>query len=126
MAVITEKLPNEPIWELLLTALELYPHHVVVADSLSRLEADYAQLVTDMLYMRREIIKAFPPSMFEPHGHIAQERPYITVIAPGNFDFIVAAFAVLSLGGAFMPICRYLVPNTTLTQELTASHLISE
>ncbi|KAE8352206.1 hypothetical protein BDV28DRAFT_149241 [Aspergillus coremiiformis] len=117
MASIVENLPNEPIWHLLLKALTSYPHHIIVDDAQSGLEADYTQLVTDMLHMRREILKALPPSMLDCDYRIIPQRPYITIIAPGNLDYIVAAFAVLSIGGAFAPIASNLLPEE-------ASHLI--
>ncbi|KAE8152784.1 hypothetical protein BDV25DRAFT_170018 [Aspergillus avenaceus] len=95
MAPIIEQLPNEPFF-----------HHL-----LRGVEANYFNLLTDVLYMRQRIRHAVPASMFDSHGRIDSKRPYMIVLAPGNYDYLVAALAILACGGAFAPIASSLTPE---------------
>lgn len=106
MAPIIERLPNEPLFRHVLEAFTANPDHVLLRDQGNGIEANCAQLLVDMLYMRRQIIQALPVSMFDSRQIIIPERPFIVVLAPGNYDYIVAAFGTLCCGAAIAPICK--------------------
>ncbi|KAF4219339.1 hypothetical protein CNMCM8980_003070 [Aspergillus fumigatiaffinis] len=111
MAIITEQLPNEPLFHHLLQLFTAHPHHVLIHDPKNGVEADYSQLLTDILHMRQQIYQAIPTSMFDSERRINPERPFIIILAPGNYDYIVAALAILACGGALAPICSKLTPE---------------
>lgn len=107
MAPIVEWLPNEPLFHHVLDVFTTNPDYVLVHDWVKGTEANCQQLLTDMLYMRRQIIQALPVSIFDSRKSIVPEKPYILVLAPGNYDFMVAAFSILCCGAAFAPIGMY-------------------
>lgn len=102
-----EWLPNEPLFHHMLDAFTTNPDHVLLHDWVKGTEATCTQLLTDMLHMRRQIVQALPTSMFDSRSRIVTERPFIAVLAPGNFDFVVAAFSILCCGAAFTSIGTY-------------------
>jgi malonyl-CoA/methylmalonyl-CoA synthetase len=112
MAPITYGLPNEPFFHHLLEAFRADPGRILIDDPANGVKANYAQLLTDMLYLCREIRKQLPKQMFDAKGRISQERPYISIIAPGNYDYLVAAYATLALGGAIAAKCECSRNNT--------------
>ncbi|KNG80237.1 hypothetical protein ANOM_011378 [Aspergillus nomiae NRRL 13137] len=106
MAPIIEQLPNEPLFDHLLHSFTAHPRHVLVHDPKNGVEADCSQLLTDILHMRHQIFQALPASSFDAQRRIDPENPYVIVLAPGNYDYIVAALSTLACGGAFAPICK--------------------
>ncbi|KAB8257941.1 hypothetical protein BDV32DRAFT_160308 [Aspergillus pseudonomiae] len=111
MAPIIEQLPNEPLFDHLLHSFTAHPRHVLVHDPKNGVEADCSQLLTDILYMRHQIFQALPASSFDARRRIDPENPYVIVLAPGNYDYIVAALSTLACGGAFAPISSTLAPE---------------
>jgi malonyl-CoA/methylmalonyl-CoA synthetase len=100
------KLPNEPFFEHLIKARNEV-QHVVIHDPNSGVDANYTQLFTDVLNMRQAIYEALPRSMFDDKLIIVEEAPFIFVLTPGNYEFIVASLAILGLGGALVPLCEF-------------------
>lgn len=100
------RFPNEEIFLQLLKAAKASQRDAVV-DWNRGISADYIQLLTDVIQMRQKIWSQLPRSTFDERGIIASERPYIFILAPASYPFIVAAFAVLSIGAAISPMCRW-------------------
>ncbi|KAF7719262.1 AMP-binding domain-containing protein [Penicillium ucsense] len=117
MAPFIRKLPNEPLFRHLLNALRNTPSNVLLRDYTTGLTATCSQFLMDMLHMREQIIKQLPPSMLDSEGRIASTRPYIRILAPRHYDFLVAAFAILSCGGAWASLA------TTLSKD-EASYIV--
>jgi malonyl-CoA/methylmalonyl-CoA synthetase len=94
--------PNElPFTHLLKTASQKQ-EHIVIKDTTLGVDANYAQLLTDILHMRDVLREQLPASMLDGHGLIVETTPYIFIVAPVNYEFIVTFLAILSLGGAFV------------------------
>ncbi|GFF36871.1 hypothetical protein IFM51744_03272 [Aspergillus udagawae] len=104
------KLPNEPFFEHLVKSWNEV-QHVVIHDPQNGVDADYTQLFTDVLNMRQAIYEALPRSMFDDKRIIVEESPFIFILAPGNYEFIVASFAILALGGALVPLSTSVLPE---------------
>ncbi|GAB1192532.1 hypothetical protein APSETT444_001724 [Aspergillus pseudonomiae] len=97
-------LPNEPLFAQLLH-LSKHTQHVVIHDSASGVEANAAQLLASMMAMRQSIYDSLPKTDFNEKGLVVGHMPSMLVIAPGNYEYFVAAFATLSLGAAVVPTC---------------------
>lgn len=101
MTVIVERLPDDPLFRRISEAFTNHPDYVLVKDWKKGSEATCMQLLVDMLYLRRQIVQHLPDGMFDFRQRINQERPYILILAPGNYDFIVAAYGALCSCAAF-------------------------
>ncbi|KAI9367680.1 hypothetical protein BJX61DRAFT_551183 [Aspergillus egyptiacus] len=120
-----EQLPNEPLLHHILRHFPAHPRHVLVRDAKNAVAADCSQLLRDMLHMRRQMRRTLPPCMFDAQGRIDSERPYVIILAPGNYDFVVAALATLACGGAFAPVATTLSPEEVcLLLEMTKASCI--
>lgn len=98
------RFPNEEIFLQLLKAASTSQRDAVI-DFNRGISADYVQLLTDVVQMRQKIWSELPKSTFDERGIIAPEAPYVFIFAPASYPFIVAAFAVLSIGAAISPMC---------------------
>ena len=101
--IISTELPNEPTFDQLLRVSRQI-NHIIIHDPKHEVDADYAQLLTDLLRMRGSLYEVLPKSLFDEHDILREENPYILILAPGGYEFIVAAFAILSIGGALVPL----------------------
>ncbi|KAK2758037.1 hypothetical protein FQN54_004443 [Arachnomyces sp. PD_36] len=96
-------LPNEPTFVQLLN-LSNDSERVAVCDLRNGKTAGYKQLITDVLALRRSIYESLPKSMFDGNGILGADTPYILVQAQNGYEYFVATFAILSIGGALVPI----------------------
>ncbi|KAL4876010.1 hypothetical protein BJY04DRAFT_223495 [Aspergillus karnatakaensis] len=104
--------PDDPIFaQLLQVARDV--NHVIVHDPGNKVDADYAQLLTDILRMQTELRAALHQPMFSDDGILLEQTPYIFILADGKYEFIVAAFAILSIGGAVVPLSPTTSPEET-------------
>ena len=46
--------------------------------------------------------------MFDEKGRMKGENPYIFILSRGNYEFIVASFSVLAMGGALVPLGKFM------------------
>lgn len=99
------RLPNEDIFLQLLAAANSSRRDAVI-DFNRGIRADYTQLLTDIIQMRQRIWSELPRMTFDDKGIIVPERPYIFILAPASYPFIVASFAALSIGAAICPMCK--------------------
>jgi malonyl-CoA/methylmalonyl-CoA synthetase len=105
--ITNEGLPNEPFFEQLL-ALPRKVNHVVVHDPNTGVDADPVQLLTDLACMRSFLRASLPRSMFDETDIFLQEdKPYVFVLSNGNYEFIIAALSILSIGGAVVPLREF-------------------
>ncbi|KAB8272175.1 hypothetical protein BDV30DRAFT_227580 [Aspergillus minisclerotigenes] len=92
------KLPNDPIFHQLLK-LAKAGQDAVIVDPAREVNADFTQILTDLLQMRREIYARLPTSIFNGTGLVAQEAPFYTfILAPTSYLVFVASYAALSVG----------------------------
>ena len=90
--------PNDPIFTSVLP-LARDVKRVIVHDPDLGLEATYGQLVTDILHARNQLKKQLSSQLHE-NGKILNDDYHIGVLAPSNYEFAVAAFAILAMGGS--------------------------
>ncbi|KAE8394397.1 hypothetical protein BDV23DRAFT_190022 [Aspergillus alliaceus] len=102
-------LPNEPIFHRLIENSRLVTG-TIVHDPTCHVDAGYRQLLQDVLALRQCLYKKLPASAFDAKGVIVEDEPYIFILSPGNYEFIVAVFAVLACGGAVVPLAPGVLP----------------
>ncbi|KNG91516.1 hypothetical protein ANOM_000011 [Aspergillus nomiae NRRL 13137] len=119
-------LPNEPLFAQLLH-LSKHTQHVVIHDSASGVEANAAQLLASMMTMRRSIYDSLPKTKFNEKALVAGNMPSLLVIAPGGYEYFVAAFATLSLGAAVVPTSMGIMPEEAhyLLQRCTSTCILA-
>lgn len=101
------KLPNEPIFRRLVENNKTV-HNVIIHDPSYGLNAKYPQLLHDILALRQRLYECLPGSMFDEKGRMKGDNPYILILSRGNYEFIVAAFSILALGGALVPLGKFM------------------
>lgn len=101
--------PNEPQFKRLVQHCLESPDQVAVYDKVFGIVASYEQLLRDIEATRRLLVKSLPRSMFDTNQAIISKDQtlFVAVLAPGNYEFLVAALAVLATGGAFVPLCEW-------------------
>lgn len=100
------RLPNEPIFRRLVENNKTI-HNVIVYDPSCGVNAKYPQLLHDILALRQRLHECLPGSMFDEKGRMKEGNPYVLILSRGNYEFIVAAFAILAIGGALVPLGRF-------------------
>ncbi|MCJ1348491.1 hypothetical protein MMC31_006723, partial [Peltigera leucophlebia] len=109
----SSKLPNEPIFRRLVENNKTV-HNVIVHDPSCGVNAKYPQLLRDILALRQRLYECLPVSMFDEKGRMKGDNPYILILSRGNYEFIVAAFSVLAIGGALVPLGPNILPEEAL------------
>jgi malonyl-CoA/methylmalonyl-CoA synthetase len=56
--------------------------------------------------------------MFDEQNILREDNPYIFILSRGDYEFIVAAFAILSIGGALVPLCELLIMTVLGVEEI--------
>lgn len=97
--------PNEPIFTQL-SKVSQEVNHVIVQDPQVGVEADYGQFLADLLQTRQGLQESIPDSILDDKRLLPEDKPYVFLLTDGNYNFIVGAFSILSLGGAFVPLGR--------------------
>ncbi|KAE8309938.1 hypothetical protein BDV41DRAFT_590813 [Aspergillus transmontanensis] len=105
--------PNEPIFvQLLRVSREV--SHVIVQDPQTDVEADYGQFLADLLQTRQGLQESVPGSLLDGKRLLREDNPYVFLLTDGNYNFIVGAFSILSVGGAFVPLSTQVLPEEAL------------
>jgi malonyl-CoA/methylmalonyl-CoA synthetase len=66
--------------------------------------ADHRQLIHDVLQMSERIYDTIPPLSFDNSGLLREENMFILLLAPNGYEFVVGCLAILSVGGAVVPL----------------------
>ncbi|KAK4096247.1 acetyl-CoA synthetase-like protein [Parathielavia hyrcaniae] len=98
--------PNEPLWIGLLERARTIPE-AILNDTTLGVKISLAQLLHDVAHVRRKLREMLPSAFFEPAhdgggGLIKASAPYIGLSTRPNYEFYVAALAILSVGGAIV------------------------
>lgn len=97
-----ETFPNDPIFNQLLSVAR-QSRGTVVYDA-TGIEADYARFFRDVSRLRAILQRQLPQSAFNEHGLVDENSPFICVLSAGGYEFIISFFAILSIGGACVPL----------------------
>ncbi|KAJ5675649.1 hypothetical protein N7462_008546 [Penicillium macrosclerotiorum] len=120
LALILEEdggFPNDAIFATNLIPVAREIKRAVFHDPAKDLNVTYDQFLTDVVYMRRQL-KAHLSSFIDPqNGSMFAEPVLICTLAPANYEFAVAAFAILALGATIVPL------PTNTTPALVFHHL---
>lgn len=81
--------------------------NVIVHDPSCGVNAKYPQLLHDILALRQRLYECLPLSKFDEKGRMKGDNPYILILSRGNYEFIVASFSVLAMGGALVPLGKF-------------------
>ncbi|KAL4953663.1 hypothetical protein BDW69DRAFT_194642 [Aspergillus filifer] len=104
--------PHDPIFSSLLP-LARDVKRIIVHDPDLGIEANYDQLFTDIIHARHQLKKQLC-SQLDEHGKIFKGEYHVGVLAPSNYEFAVAAFAILALGGSVVALPIGLPPDVIL------------
>ncbi|KAM5475932.1 hypothetical protein MauCBS54593_000614 [Microsporum audouinii] len=110
------ELPNEPIFVQLLK-VSRQVDHVIVHDANRGITADFTQLLADILQTRCSLRASLPGSVLGSNRLLKDTNPYVLLLPDGHYDFIIGAYSILSIGGAFVPLV-----TTILSEE--AMHIL--
>ena len=94
-------LPANPLFTRLLTLAHRAERRPAIRDVHAGIEKDVAELLSDALNLRRVLKSHLTPDTIQDL-HDGNEV-YISVTAPGGYEFAVAILAVLALGAAASP-----------------------
>ena len=94
-------LPCCPIFNRLLRFAHERPPKLVVRDDTAKTEANYLQLLTDVLAVRNRLHGILGETVL---GRLNRgEEVYIAILAAGGYEYVVAMLAVLATGAAAVP-----------------------
>lgn len=101
----TNILPNSPLFAKLLRYAHRRPQRVVVRDVNAGVEKTHVQLLTDVLALRRVIETTLSPSVRDSLK--TGEDVYMSILAPGGYEYTVAFLAILAVGAAAVPLSKW-------------------
>ncbi|KAJ5835714.1 NRPS-like protein biosynthetic cluster [Penicillium robsamsonii] len=93
---------------------ESSPDEVFFKDSVSGIEANHPQFINDVYITRQELLDNLPRTLFSNQNLLREDRSFVCILNQGSYDFIVAAFAVLALGGAVVPLSPNILPEEAI------------
>ncbi|RLL95856.1 hypothetical protein CFD26_103716 [Aspergillus turcosus] len=76
--------------------------------------ADHRQLIHDVFQMRERIYETIPSLSFDDSGLLREENMFILLLAPNGYEFVVGCLAILSVGGAVVPLASSILPEEAL------------
>lgn len=110
-------LPSSPLFNRLLRFAHNRPPRLAVRDISANTEADYLQLLTDVVFLRNRLQEHFSADVLQRLHR--NEEIYIAVLAAGGYEYTVAMLAVLALGAAAVPLSAY---NPSPSHHITTRH----
>ncbi|CEJ81029.1 hypothetical protein VHEMI01181 [[Torrubiella] hemipterigena] len=108
-----QQLPNEPIFVQLLGIAQKV-QHTIVYDANKNVDTGYAQLLADLLQTRRRLQESLADTLLDSTLMIKDTAPYMFLLPDGTYDFLVGAYSILSVGGAFIPLSSSTLPDEAL------------
>jgi malonyl-CoA/methylmalonyl-CoA synthetase len=111
------ELPNERAFvRLLKVAQEV--KGIIFYDASHGVESDYGQFLTDIMRTRKLLRESIPDIMFDQRRILRGEAPYVFLLTDRKYDYTVGALAILSVGGAFIPLRKL------SSEDHSCSHLL--
>jgi malonyl-CoA/methylmalonyl-CoA synthetase len=100
---LEEVFSNDKFFSSLLSCTERFPGNAIaVNDPTNGVSATYNQLIGDIVTTRKAIYDAWPREIFDNQG-ILKGSPWIGLLVPTSYEFVVGCLVILSVGGAIMP-----------------------
>lgn len=89
-------LPNEPFSKVFLQHFKDSPNRLTFHDSKLNIDADYTQFLQD--------VHATQIGLQSANSTGCKDCPYVFLLNPCNYEFAVAAFAIIATGRAVVPL----------------------
>ncbi|KAL6695373.1 acyl-CoA synthetase-like protein [Trichoderma pleuroticola] len=102
VAAIVEKFPNDAIFTRLLR-LSIERPDLQFHDDYG-VDANYNDLMRDIIHIRRMLQKQLPASSFDENGLLRKDASSIAFLAFSGYYFIVSFLAIVALGGVCVPL----------------------
>ncbi|KAL7940720.1 acyl-CoA synthetase-like protein [Trichoderma barbatum] len=102
VATAKEKFPNDAIFTRLFQ-LSVERPDLLFHDDYG-VDANYNDLIRDIVHVRRILQKQLPASSFSADGSLRQDAASIAFLAFSGYNFIVSFFAIVALGGVCVPL----------------------
>jgi malonyl-CoA/methylmalonyl-CoA synthetase len=94
-------LPADPLFTRLLALAHRPKQRIVIRDVNTAVEKTSAELLSDVLNLRRTLRASLSQATLDDLQH--GKEVYISIVAPGGYEFTVGILAVLSLGAGASP-----------------------
>ncbi|EPS25150.1 hypothetical protein PDE_00081 [Penicillium oxalicum 114-2] len=101
--------PDEPLYSHLLR-LSKEIEHEIIDDPRNCAKVTYEELLSDILVFQDVLRRALPNELIGEDG-LKGGNAYIAILCPMSYDFIVALYAVHSLGFGVVPFSTKLIPE---------------
>jgi len=92
-------LPNEPFFKAFFQHFKDSPNRPTFHDSKLNIDADYTQFLQD--------VHATQIGLQSVNSTGCKDCPYVFLLNPCNYEFAVAAFAILATGRAVVPLGKF-------------------
>lgn len=103
--ILIHRFPHDPVLvQLLALAHQTPPTETVVEDDALGCQKTYPELLADILATRELLRAQLPPSALDTQGLLCERRQSVALLAKSGYEFLVAFFAVRSLGGVCAPL----------------------
>lgn len=99
-------LPNEPFFTRILARARSISDPVL-RDNALNIHVGFTQLFTDVIHTCDELRKRINQSLFDGDGMLLEANAYVGLWTAANYEFYVAALAILAIGGAIVPLREY-------------------
>ncbi|OOQ87248.1 hypothetical protein PEBR_18219 [Penicillium brasilianum] len=111
--------PNDKFFSSLLSCAERFPGDpIAVNDPANGVSATYNQLIGDIVSTRKAIYNSWSSELFDSQGTL-KGSPWVGLLVPTSYEFVVGCLVILSIGGAIMP-----MPKAILSDE--ADHFFEQ
>ncbi|UKZ52381.1 hypothetical protein TrVGV298_006157 [Trichoderma virens] len=97
-----EKFPNDAIFTRLLQ-MSIERPGLLFHDDYG-IDANYDDLIRDVIHVRRLLQKQLPTSSFDANGSLRKDASSIAFLAFSGYNFIVSFLAIAALGGICVPL----------------------
>lgn len=104
VAAVIEKFPNDAIFTRLLR-LSIERPDLQFHDDYG-VDANYDDLIRDIIHVRRVLQKQLPESSFDENGLLREDASSIAFLAFSGYNFIISFLAIVALGGVCIPLCK--------------------
>ncbi|CAG8932827.1 unnamed protein product [Penicillium salamii] len=103
-------LPDDPLFEKLIYNAQ-HIHSTLIRDTSSGIAATPAQFLRDVVFFKHRINIQLATSGIDIHTVAGDVDVYICILAPLSYEFLVAFYAVIALGGVAVPLSTSILPE---------------
>ncbi|EGE01249.1 hypothetical protein TEQG_00302 [Trichophyton equinum CBS 127.97] len=106
------RFPHDPVLvQLLAIAHQTPPAETVIEDDALGCQKTYPEFLADIVATRELLRAQLPPSALDTQGLLCEKRQNMVVLTKSGYEFLVAFFAIRSLGGVKIHAPAYMMPT---------------